>query len=109
MSNKKFGGISKPSTLSDTELDGGGGVCMYRYIVFLLQMMLWSGYTVAEWISRRDHIEYKWLMFIIVLYLALVIGKRFIHSKQEITIITIVSLSSFYICRYLFEWLFINL
>ncbi|PLT28038.1 hypothetical protein CUU66_20845 [Peribacillus deserti] len=65
---------------------------MKSYIVFLFQTIVWSGYTLAEWLSNHDRIVYKITMFIIFCYLALIIGKTILKSNKRTLIITCTSL-----------------
>ncbi|WP_409294518.1 hypothetical protein V1498_15145 [Peribacillus sp. SCS-26] len=66
---------------------------MKSYIVFLFQTMVWSGYTLAEWLSDHDRFIYKITMFIIFCYLSLVIGKTILKSNRRTILITCTSLS----------------
>ncbi|WP_409305268.1 hypothetical protein [Peribacillus sp. SCS-155] len=68
---------------------------MKSYIVFLFQLMVWSGYTVAEWLSRHDRLIFKILMFCIFTYLAVYIGKAVLKSVRRTFFITVVSLTSY--------------
>ncbi|WP_026692187.1 hypothetical protein [Peribacillus kribbensis] len=68
---------------------------MKTYIVFLFQTMVWSGYSLAEWLSSHDRIIYKTTMFIIFCYLALMIGKTILKSNRRTLLITCLSLVSY--------------
>lgn len=38
---------------------------MNYYIVCLFQLFLWSGFSLALWLSNKDHLLYKTLLFLI--------------------------------------------
>lgn len=66
--------------------------CMKFYIVLLLQLMVWSGYTFIEWLSRHDQLVHKVIMFFIFFYLAFMIGRAITKSDQKSIFITTFSL-----------------
>lgn len=65
---------------------------MRVYSVVLLQMMIWSGYSLAEWLSHHDHPVYNVLMFLVFFYLAMLSGKSIVKSIRKTTLITMASL-----------------
>ncbi|MFO1445744.1 hypothetical protein KDN24_21600 [Bacillus sp. Bva_UNVM-123] len=72
---------------------------MRVYTVLLLQLMIWSGYTFIEWLSKYDLLMYKVLMFFIFFYLAIIIGNYIIKSFKKTFFVTSLSLAlygSFY-------------
>ncbi|RLQ95907.1 hypothetical protein [Falsibacillus albus] len=66
---------------------------MKSYIAFLVQLMVWSSFTLVEWLSKHDHKEYKILMFAVFFYLAFIIARAIVKSRKRTLIITLVSLS----------------
>lgn len=72
---------------------------MKTYSVILLQWMIWSGFTLSDWLSRHDKGQYKVLMFLVFLYLALILGKTVIKSWRKTILITGVSIT-LYSCMY---------
>ncbi|HEY2421648.1 MAG TPA: hypothetical protein VGI04_09540 [Neobacillus sp.] len=62
------------------------------YIVLLLQFIIWSGYTLIEWMSMHDQLVYKVIMFFIFFYLAFIIGKQLTKSAGKTLFITAFSL-----------------
>jgi hypothetical protein len=66
---------------------------MKSYVAFLLQIMVWSGYTLAEWLSQHDRIVFKVIMFIVFFNIAVWIAKKIIQTNFKTAIITFVSLS----------------
>ncbi|WP_066317912.1 hypothetical protein [Bacillus sp. FJAT-29814] len=65
---------------------------MRVYIVILLQFMIWSGYTLIEWLSKHDQMIYKVMMFFVFFYLAFVIGSKLTKSGPKSLFITTLSL-----------------
>lgn len=63
-----------------------------NYIVFLFQLMVWSIYTLAEWLSVYDRLVFKWIMFLLFSYLAIYIGKAILKSTKQTFVVTTLSL-----------------
>ncbi len=63
------------------------------YVVVMIQLIIWSGYSVIEWLSKHDQPLYNRLMFFVFLYLAFVIGNIVIKSVRKTAVVTLVSLS----------------
>ncbi|MGM0844437.1 MAG: hypothetical protein ACQEUT_05630 [Bacillota bacterium] len=82
---------------------------MKKYIAFLLQLIIWSAFTVAQWLSGKDHIEYKWIMFIVFFYLGFLIAKKILQSSKATVVITLVSLITFFSLKILFEQVIITI
>ncbi|EDL62896.1 hypothetical protein BSG1_18020 [Bacillus sp. SG-1] len=76
---------------------------MKNYIAFLLQLIVWSVFTIAQWLSNKDHIEYKWIMFIVFFYLGFIVAKKILQSSRLTLIVTIISLSTFFSLKIFFE------
>ncbi|RHW31126.1 hypothetical protein D1B31_22745 [Neobacillus notoginsengisoli] len=79
---------------------------MKVYIVLLLQFIIWSSYTITEWLSKHDHPLYNVLMFLVFFYLALVICQNFIASSRNSFILTLLSLclyAALHICLAYFQ------
>lgn len=66
---------------------------MKVYVVVLLQLIIWSGYTLMEWLSKHDQLIYNVLMFFIFFYLAIQIGNMIMKSAKKTIFITTLSLS----------------
>ncbi len=80
-----------------------GVLYMKSYLAFLIQMVLWSVFTIAEWISNKDHLEYKWIMFVVFFYLAFIAAKKIVQSKKLTFLITSFSLMCFFTFKIVFE------
>ncbi|QED47379.1 hypothetical protein [Cytobacillus dafuensis] len=66
---------------------------MKVYTVLLLQLIIWSGYTFIEWLSKYDQLMFKVLMFFVFLYLAIIIGNFIMKSVRKTFFVTALSLS----------------
>lgn len=66
---------------------------MRNYVVILIQLMIWSGYTLIEWLSKYDQIMYNVLMFFVFVYLAVLAGNFFLKSTRRTLLLTVFSLS----------------
>jgi hypothetical protein len=76
---------------------------MKFYVAFIIQMILWSVFYIAEWLSVKDHIEYKWIMFVLFFYLAFVSARKIVQSRKLTLFVTSFSLSCFFAFKILFE------
>lgn len=68
---------------------------MKVYTVIIIQFMIWSGFSFAEWLSANDWILYKIIMFFVFFYLAVIIGNLFILSPKKTVITTLFSLGMY--------------
>jgi hypothetical protein len=66
---------------------------MKVYVVVLLQLIIWSGYTLLEWLSQHDQLIFNVLMFFVFFYLAIQIGNTIMKSAKMTIFITTLSLS----------------
>jgi hypothetical protein len=69
-----------------------GGVYMKTYSVIMIQLIIWSGYTFLEWLSKHDHPVYNVLMFFVFFYLAVILGNFIIKSPKRTFMVTMLSL-----------------
>lgn len=79
---------------------------MAFYFVFLLQLMIWSGYTLAAWLSEGDRARFQWLMFAVFLYLGILVAKKFLPSNKNVAFVTISSLMVFALIQHALDRLF---
>ncbi|RIW29484.1 hypothetical protein D3H55_18770 [Bacillus salacetis] len=82
---------------------------MKNYIAFLVQLIVWSAFSIAQWLSNKDHIEYKWIMFIIFFYFGFIIAKKILQSPKRTFVITLISLSTFFSLKVFFEQVIISI
>ncbi|MEK4875303.1 hypothetical protein N1I87_11565 [Bacillus sp. FSL W8-0102] len=79
---------------------------MAFYFVFLLQLIIWSGYMLATWLSEGDRARFQWLMFLVFLYLGILVAKKFIPSNKNVILVTISSLAAFVLIQYALDIVF---
>ncbi|MFE8695347.1 hypothetical protein ACFYKT_03120 [Cytobacillus sp. FJAT-53684] len=65
---------------------------MKVYTALLLQLIIWSGYTFIEWLSKYDQLIYRVLMFFVFFYLAIIIGNTIMKSVRKTFFVTSLSL-----------------
>ncbi|WP_141431333.1 hypothetical protein [Bacillus sp. 03113] len=65
---------------------------MRIYIVVFIQLMIWSSFSLIEWLSKNDLYFYKLLMFLVFFYLAILIGNHIIRSTKLAFFVTVMSL-----------------
>jgi hypothetical protein len=65
---------------------------MRVYIVMMLQFIVWSGYSLIEWLSKHDQLLYKVIMFFVFFYLAFLIGNKVMRSTRKTLFLTALSL-----------------
>lgn len=75
---------------------------MKHYVIFLLHSMIWSGYLLITWLSKRDHVEYKMILFLIFFYFAYACARKMFFSKKSAFFVTIFSLIIYYVFQNLF-------
>ncbi|MBD3106879.1 hypothetical protein IEO70_00615 [Bacillus sp. AGMB 02131] len=68
---------------------------MKLYVVLMLQWIVWSCFTLAEWLSQHDRLLFKAIMFLLFFQLSLVIGKKILKSSFSAACMTIVSLVTY--------------
>ncbi|MGG5253103.1 hypothetical protein ACQYAD_06370 [Neobacillus sp. SM06] len=68
---------------------------MKMYVIIILQFMIWSGYTLIEWLSSRDQLVYKVLMFFVFFYLAFLLGRKLTESTAKAFFVTTLSLTMY--------------
>lgn len=70
-----------------------GSKSLKVYTVLLLQLIIWSGYTLIEWLSKHDHPIYNGIMFLIFFYLAMTLGNYIMKSAKKTFFLTVLSLA----------------
>jgi len=76
---------------------------MKIYIVFLIQWIIWSAFTLVEWLSRYDKLIFKICMFLVFIHISLFIGKSILKSSFKTIVVTIISLLAYEICHIVFQ------
>ncbi|SDM05650.1 hypothetical protein SAMN05443253_101634 [Bacillus sp. OK048] len=66
---------------------------MRIYVVITLQLIIWSAFTLIEWMSKHDQLLYKVIMFFVFFYLAFVLCNKATQSAAKTLFITSLSLT----------------
>jgi hypothetical protein len=72
---------------------------MKEYVVFLFQMLIWSAFSLIEWLSARDRPIFKGMLFIIFIYIAFLLALRFRLRRKKAFWTTIVSIMIYFLCQ----------
>jgi len=68
---------------------------MKLYVVLLIQWIIWSCFTLAEWLSQHDKLLFKVVMFLLFFQISILIGKKILKSSLVTICITTVSLVTY--------------
>ncbi|MGN1385749.1 MAG: hypothetical protein ACI4XS_04010 [Bacillus sp. (in: firmicutes)] len=68
---------------------------MKLYVVLILQWIVWSCFTLAEWLSQHDRFVFKAVMFTLFFQMSLVIGKKILKSSFTAVFMTVISLVTY--------------
>lgn len=72
---------------------------MKQYIAILIQLMIWSIFSIAEWFSANDHLVSKIILFIIFFFFAYIITKKLVKSVRLTILVTMLSLFSYSVIK----------
>lgn len=64
-------------------------------MVIMLQLIIWSGYTLVEWLSKHDQLIYKVIMFFVFFYISFQIGNKVFKTTAKAFFITSLSLITY--------------
>lgn len=65
---------------------------MIYYVVALIQLIIYSSYTLIEHLSGKDHYFYNFFMFAIFLYLSIVVANYYLKTFKKTIMLTTTSL-----------------
>ena len=65
--------------------------------------MVWSSYTLAEWLSVYDRLIFKCMMFLLFSYFAIYIGKVILKSTKQTLVVTTLSLICYVVLQIFLE------
>ena len=65
---------------------------MIYYVVALIQLIIYSSFTLIEHLSGKDHHLYNFFMFVVFFYLSFIIAKYYLRTVKKTITITITSL-----------------
>ncbi|MBB5323839.1 hypothetical protein HNQ34_000931 [Anoxybacillus tepidamans] len=76
---------------------------MKEYVVFLLQMMIWSSFSLIEWLSGRDRPVFRGMLLCIFLYLAFLLARKIGLRTKKALLTTLVTAAVYFSCQH-FVW-----
>lgn len=79
---------------------------MNKYIALILQLMIWSGFTLVEWLSGGDRLFFKVILFGVFFYLAFMLARIIVKSNKITFVITVMSLSAYSALHLLLQFIF---
>lgn len=65
--------------------------------------MVWSSYTLAEWMSVYDRLVFKCMMFLLFSYFAIYIGKTILKSTKQTLVVTTLSLICYVLLQFFLD------
>ncbi|MCJ7843278.1 hypothetical protein MUB24_20845 [Lederbergia sp. NSJ-179] len=66
-----------------------------NYVAALIQIMIWSAFHLAQWLSGKDHLIPKIIIFAVFFYLAYLVAKKIVGSNKATLFITFFSLCTY--------------
>ncbi|MBM7703380.1 hypothetical protein [Metabacillus iocasae] len=79
---------------------------MIKTMVWCIQLIIWSGYTIIEMISNRDQFVAKVILFFVFAYLAYLVAETILKRKKIAFSITVMTFLSFFVFQRI-AWLVI--
>ena len=68
------------------------GMAIKTYVAVILQFIIWSGFTLAQWLSGGDHFFSKVILFAVFFYLAFLLARKIVKSNRITLLVTMMSL-----------------
>ncbi|KXG10397.1 hypothetical protein AT864_00988 [Anoxybacillus sp. P3H1B] len=72
---------------------------MKEYVVFLSQMMIWSSFSLIEWLSGRDRPLFRGLLLCIFLYFAFLLARKMGLRTKKAIWITLLTAIIYFSCQ----------
>lgn len=60
-------------------------------IIFSMQCVMWCGYLIVEWLSKKDSFQAKMILFAMFLYVSYLAAAAVLHSKKMSFMITVLT------------------
>ncbi|GCD83501.1 hypothetical protein [Parageobacillus thermoglucosidasius] len=76
---------------------------MKEYVAFLLQMIIWSSFSLIEWLSGRDRLFFKGMMLCVFLYIAFLLARKIGLRTRKALWTTTLTAAMYFICQH-FVW-----
>jgi hypothetical protein len=75
---------------------------MKNYTVVIIQFLIWSLYSIVEWVSRSDGYKSKIILLFIFSYFAFLTASKFGFTRRRAVLTTIATVCIFFTCQRLF-------
>ncbi|AKM18375.1 Uncharacterised protein [[Flavobacterium] thermophilum] len=76
---------------------------MKAYVAFLLQMMIWSSFSLIEWLSGRDRPFFRGLMLCVFMYIAFLLARQLGLATRK-ALLTTAATAAVYFAGQHFIW-----
>ncbi|BDG34990.1 hypothetical protein HT574_02330 [Parageobacillus sp. VR-IP] len=76
---------------------------MKEYVAFLLHMMIWSSFSLIEWLSGRDRPFFKGMMLCVFLYMAFLLARKLGLRTRKAFWTTALTAVTYFTCQH-FVW-----
>jgi hypothetical protein len=80
---------------------------MKEYVVCLTQSLIWSAFSLVEWLSARDRPFFKGMLLCVFLYIAFLFAQKMGLRTKKALFTTIMTLIVYFSFQQLF-WSFIH-
>lgn len=78
-----------------------------KLTVYCYHLILWSGYSVVGWLSKKDSMVAKAILLLVFFYLAYLVAYILLKTRKGAMFISIVSLIFFMLGQQLFNFIFV--
>ncbi|WP_062105257.1 hypothetical protein [Bacillus niameyensis] len=78
------------------------------YVATIIQLMFWSGFHLAQWLSGKDHVVSRILIFAAFFYLAFIITKKIVESNRRTFIVTLLSIFAYGLINLTLQLIFVG-
>jgi hypothetical protein len=75
---------------------------MKEYVVFLTQSLIWSAFSLVEWLSARDRPFFKGMLLCVFSYIAFLLAQKIGLRTRKALFTTIMTLIVYFSFRQLF-------
>jgi hypothetical protein len=75
---------------------------MREYLVFLIQTLIWSAFSIVEWLSARDRPFFKGMLLCVFLYIGFLLAQKMGLRTRKALLTTIVTFIVYFSCQQLF-------
>ncbi|RAK23205.1 hypothetical protein B0I26_101159 [Anoxybacillus vitaminiphilus] len=75
---------------------------MKEYVVFVTQSLIWSAFSLVEWLSARDRPFFKGMLLCVFLYIAFLLAQKMGLCTKKALFTTIMTLIVYFSFQQLF-------